>query len=162
MPYVDGFVIPVPRKNIDSYRRMSRAAGKIWIDHGALEYRECVGDDLDAPPMGRSFPRGIRSRPGETVVFSWIVYKSREHRDRVNAKVMKDERLAKMMTPDAMPFDATSSPGAATFAWVASAGSVRSAHSATGLSLARVQSMNRIALGPRSRSRSRYALVNVG
>ena len=102
MPYVDGFVIPVPRKNIDRYRRMSRAAGKVWRDHGALEYRECVGDDLDAP-MGKSFRRGIRVRPSETVVFSWIVYKSRAHRNAVNKRVMKDPRLAKM--PTAMPFD---------------------------------------------------------
>ena len=102
MPYVDGFVIPVPRKNIDSYRRMSRAAGKVWRDHGALEYRECLGDDLDAP-MGLPFPKGIRVRAGETVVFSWIVYKSRAHRNAVNKRVMKDPRLAKM--PTEMPFD---------------------------------------------------------
>ena len=102
MPYVDGFVIPVPRKNIDSYRRISRAAGKIWREHGALEYRECVGDDLDSP-MGRSFPRGIKTKAGETVVFSWIVYKSRAHRNAVNKKVMKDPRLNEM--PPEMPFD---------------------------------------------------------
>ena len=102
MPYVDGFVIPVPRKNIDSYRRISRAAGKIWREHGALEYRECVGDDLDSP-MGRSFPRGINTKAGETVVFSWIVYKSRAHRNAVNKKVMKDPRLNEM--PPEMPFD---------------------------------------------------------
>jgi uncharacterized protein YbaA (DUF1428 family) len=102
MPYVDGFVIPMPRKNVDSYRRMSRAAGKIWRDHGALEYRECVGDDLE-PAMGLPFPRGIRARAGETVVFSWIVYKSRAHRNAVNKRVMKDPRLDKM--PKEMPFD---------------------------------------------------------
>jgi uncharacterized protein YbaA (DUF1428 family) len=102
--YVDGFVIPIARKNIESYRRMSKKAGKVWLEHGALDYRECVGDDLKVK-MGVSFPRLARAKAGETVVFSWIVFKSRAHRDRVNAKVMKDERLAKMMDPKAMPFD---------------------------------------------------------
>src|SRR5688572_2919170 len=102
--YVDGFVLPVPRKNVESYRRMSAKAGKVWRDHGALEYRECVGDDLNVK-MGLPFPRGIKVKSGETVVFSWIVFKSRAHRDRVNAKVMKDPRLATMMDPKAMPFD---------------------------------------------------------
>ena len=103
--YVDGFVIPMPKKNIQAYRRIAQKAGRVWRDHGALEYRECVGDDLVFKGMGRTFPRGIKSRPGETVWFSWIVYKSRAHRDRVNAKVMKDPRLATMMEPKAMPFD---------------------------------------------------------
>jgi uncharacterized protein YbaA (DUF1428 family) len=102
--YVDGFVLPVPRKKVESYRRMSAKAGKVWRDHGALEYRECVGDDLNVK-MGLPFPRGIKVKSGETVVFSWIVFKSRAHRDRVNAKVMKDPRLATMMDPKAMPFD---------------------------------------------------------
>jgi uncharacterized protein YbaA (DUF1428 family) len=105
--YVDGFVIPIPRKNIEAYRRMSAKAGKVWRDHGALDYRECVGDDL-AMKMGVPFPRLAKAKPGETVVFSWILYKSRAHRDRVNAKVMKDPRLAAMMDPNdpkAMPFD---------------------------------------------------------
>jgi uncharacterized protein YbaA (DUF1428 family) len=102
--YVDGFVIPVPRKNLAVYRRISQRAGKVWREHGALEYRECVGDDLDIKGV-TAFPRGIRARRGETVVFSWIVYKSRAHRDAVNAKVMKDARLAKMMTGKANPFD---------------------------------------------------------
>ena len=79
-------------------------AGKVWREHGALEYRECIGDDLDVE-MGVPFPRMVKLKPGETVVFSWIVYKSRAHRDRVNAKVMKDPRLAEMMDPKAMPFD---------------------------------------------------------
>jgi uncharacterized protein YbaA (DUF1428 family) len=104
MRYVDGFVLPVPTKNLKAYVRMARKAGRVWRDHGALEYRECVGDDLDVK-FGVSFPKTLKLKPGETVVFSWIVYKSRAHRDRVNAKVMKDPRLAKMMDPKAMPFD---------------------------------------------------------
>lgn len=103
MPYVDGFVLPVPKKNLAAYRRLARMASKVWREHGALEYRECVGDDL-AVKMGVPFPRQARCRPGETVVFAWIVYKSRAHRDRVNAMVMKDPRLAGM-DPKAMPFD---------------------------------------------------------
>lgn len=102
--YVDGFVLPMPKKNVRSYLRMARLGAKVWRDHGALEYRECVGEDLRVK-MGRSFPRGIRVKPGETVVFSWIVFKSRAHRDKVNAKVMKDPRLANMMDSRAMPFD---------------------------------------------------------
>lgn len=104
MPYVDGFVIPLPRRNVQAYRRMARKAGKVWREHGALEYRECLGDDLDIKGV-KSFIRQIRLKRGETVLFSWIVYKSRGHRDRVNAKAMKDPRLQKMMNPDAMPFD---------------------------------------------------------
>jgi len=104
MGYVDGFVLPVPKKNLPAYRRMAHEAGRIWREHGALEFRECVGDDLNVK-MGVSFPRGIKVKRGETVMFSWIVFKSRSHRDRVNAKVMKDPRLAKMMGPNAMPFD---------------------------------------------------------
>ena len=103
--YVDGFVIPVPKDKIDAYRRMSRMAGKVWREHGALEYRECVGDDLDVP-MGTSFPKMAKAKPDEIVVFSWIVFKSRAHRDRVNAKVMKDPRLAGSMDPKSLPFDA--------------------------------------------------------
>lgn len=98
--YVDGFVLPVPRKNLDAYRRISQQAGKVWKEYGALEYIECVGDDLKAT-MGRPFPRLAKVKAGEVVVFSWIVYKSRAQRDRVNAKVMKDPRI-KM---DNMPFD---------------------------------------------------------
>lgn len=105
MPYVDGFLIPVPRKNLSAYRRMSQKAGKVWMEYGALEYRECVGDDLNVKGT-KTFPRQMRPKPGETVVFSWIVYKSRAHRDRINAKVMKDSRLAGMMDPKDMPFDA--------------------------------------------------------
>jgi len=102
MAYVDGFVLPVPKKNLEAYRRMARDASKVWKDHGALEYWECAGDDLVGSP-GLSFLKGIKVKAGETVVFSWIVYKSRAHRDRVNAKVMKDPRMAEM--PKTMPFD---------------------------------------------------------
>ena len=101
--YVDGYVLPVPKKNLQAYRRLARKAGKIWREHGALEFRECVGDDLNVK-MGVPFPRRIRLKPGETVLFSWIMFTSRAHRDRVNAKVMKDERLANM-DPKEMPFD---------------------------------------------------------
>ena len=102
--YVDGFLIPVPKKNIEAYRRMSQKAGKVWREFGAVEYIECVGDDL-AIKMGASFKKRVRLKPGETVVFSWIVYKSRAQRDRVNAKVMKDPRIASMMSGKSMPFD---------------------------------------------------------
>ena len=102
--YVDGFVLPVPKKNLEAYKRMARTASRVWRDHGALEYRECIGDDLKVK-FGVPFPRLARVKPGEIVVFSWIVYKSRAHRDRVNAKVMKDPRLSKMMNPKDMPFD---------------------------------------------------------
>lgn len=102
--YVDGFVIPVPRRKVEAYRRMAQKAGKVWMEYGALEFRECVGDDLKSKDMA-PFPRAARAKAGETVFFSWIVYKSRAHRDRVNAKVMKDPRLAAMMDPKAMPFD---------------------------------------------------------
>jgi len=104
MKYVDGYVLPVPKKNLQTYRRMAQKAGRIWREHGALEFRECAGDDLKVK-MGMSFPRTIKLKRGETAVFSWIVFKSRADRDRVNAKVMKDPRLATMMDPKSMPFD---------------------------------------------------------
>ena len=104
MKYVDGFVVPVPKKNLEAYRRMAKKAGKVWRDHGALEFREYVAEDVKVGKR-TSFPRSVKLKPGETVVFSFISYKSRAHRDRVNAKVMKDPRLAKMMNPKAMPFD---------------------------------------------------------
>jgi uncharacterized protein YbaA (DUF1428 family) len=104
MRYVDGFVVPVPRTKVPAYLRISRRAGRIWREHGALEYRECVGDDLKVK-WGAPFPRIARAKPGETVFFSWIVFRSRAHRDRVNARVMKDPRLARMMDPKSMPFD---------------------------------------------------------
>jgi uncharacterized protein YbaA (DUF1428 family) len=104
MQYVDGFVIPLPKKNIAAYRTIAKKAGKVWRDHGALEVKECIAEDVK---VGKhtSFPQSVKLKPGETVVFSWIVFKSRAHRDRVNAKVMKDPRLAKMMDPKKMPFD---------------------------------------------------------
>jgi uncharacterized protein YbaA (DUF1428 family) len=104
MRYVDGFVLAVPKKNVPAYRRMARQAGKIWREHGALEFRECVGDDLNVK-MGLPFPRLSKLKRGETVFFSWITYKSRAHRDAVNKQVMKDPRMAKMMNDRAMPFD---------------------------------------------------------
>jgi uncharacterized protein YbaA (DUF1428 family) len=100
--YVDGFVIPIPRKKLAAYRRIAQKAGKIWREHGALEYVETVGDDLK-PRWG--FPKLAKPRRGETIVFSWIVYKSKADRNRVNAKVMKDPRIQPMMDPKAMPFD---------------------------------------------------------
>jgi uncharacterized protein YbaA (DUF1428 family) len=105
MRYVDGFVLPVPKKNLEAYRRMAQKAGKIWREHGAIDFRECVADDVKVGKL-TSFPRSVKLKRGETVVFSWIVYKSRADRDRINAKVMKDPRLADMMDPKAMPFDA--------------------------------------------------------
>ena len=104
MRYVDGFVLPVPKKNLVAYRRMAQKAGKVWRDHGALEYIECLADDVK-PGKRTSFPQSVKLKPGETVVFAYIVYKSRAHRDRVNAKVMKDPRMADMMDPKALPFD---------------------------------------------------------
>jgi uncharacterized protein YbaA (DUF1428 family) len=104
MSYVDGFLVPVPKKKVADYRRMAAKAGKIWREHGALEFRECIADDVT---WGKrtSFPRSVKQKTGETVFFSYIVYKSRADRDRINVKVMKDKRLAKMMDPKAMPFD---------------------------------------------------------
>ena len=102
--YVDGFVVPVPKKNVEAYRRMARLAGKVWREHGALEYVECVAEDVK-PGKWTSFPQAVKLKPNEVVWFSWIVYKSRKHRDRVIAKAMKDARLAQTMDPKAMPFD---------------------------------------------------------
>ena len=104
MSYVDGFLLPVPKKNLDAYRRMARKSGKVWREHGALDYVECVADDVK-PGKWTSFPQAVKLKPGETVWFSWIVYKSRRHRDRVLAKVMKDKRIAPMMDPKKLPFD---------------------------------------------------------
>lgn len=102
--YVDGFVLPVSKKKLVAYCRMARIAGKVWRDHGAIEYIECVADDVK-PGRWTSFPQSVKLKPGEVVVFSYIAYKSRRHRDQVNAKAMKDKRLAKLMDPRAMPFD---------------------------------------------------------
>jgi uncharacterized protein YbaA (DUF1428 family) len=104
MPYVDGFIVAVPTKNLPAYRRLARKAGKIWREHGALEFRECVADDVKVGKL-TSFPRSVKLKPSETVMFSWIVYKSRRDRDRINAKVMKDPRLAGM-DAKSLPFDA--------------------------------------------------------
>jgi uncharacterized protein YbaA (DUF1428 family) len=105
MHYFDGFVVPVPKKKLDAYRRMAKTASKVWRDHGALEYVECIADDVK-PGKVTSFPQSVKLKPGETVVFAYVVYKSRAQRDRVMAKVMKDPRLANMMDPKKMPFDA--------------------------------------------------------
>jgi uncharacterized protein YbaA (DUF1428 family) len=104
MSYVDGYVLPVRKKNLRAYARMAQKAGKIWREHGAIEFHECVADDVK-PGKYTSFPQSVKLKPGETVIFSWIVFKSRPHRDSVNAKVMKDPRLAEMMNPKALPFD---------------------------------------------------------
>jgi len=102
--YVDGYVLPVPKKNLQAYRRVAQLAAKVWRDHGALEYRETAGDDLNVK-WGVPFTKTLKLKPGETVVFAWVVFKSRAHRDRVNAKVMKDKRLADSMETCAMLFD---------------------------------------------------------
>jgi uncharacterized protein YbaA (DUF1428 family) len=104
MPYVDGLIVAVPKKKLPGYRLLARKAGKIWREHGALEFRECVADDVKVGKL-TSFPRSVKLKPSETVMFSWIVYKSRRDRDRINAKVMKDPRLAGM-DAKSLPFDA--------------------------------------------------------
>lgn len=103
--YVDGFVLPLPKKNVDAYRRMARKAGKIWREYGALEFHECIADDVK-PGKVTSFPQSVKLKRGEIVVFSWIVYKSRRDRDRINARVMDDPRIKKMGGAESMPFDA--------------------------------------------------------
>jgi uncharacterized protein YbaA (DUF1428 family) len=102
--YVDGFVLPLPKKNVEAYRKLARKAAKIWIEHGALEYRECLGEDLAHEGM-RRFPELADVRRGETVVFAWILYRSRKHRDKVNAAIVADPRIAKMCAEGGMPFD---------------------------------------------------------
>jgi uncharacterized protein YbaA (DUF1428 family) len=104
MEYVDGFVVPVPKKRLGEYKKMAKLASKVWREYGALDYRECVADDVQ---FGKrtSFPRSVKQKPAETVVFAWITYKSRSHRDAVNKKVMKDKRLMNF-DPKKMPFDA--------------------------------------------------------
>ena len=102
MLYVDGYVLPVPRKNLKAYARMARMGERVWRKCGALDYKECVGEDLK-PKWGLPFSRVVKLKPGETVVFSYVVFKSRAHRDRVNARVMKE--MAKMGEPPDMPFD---------------------------------------------------------
>ena len=104
MAYVDGFVVPVPKARLDDYLAMSRSCGAVWREYGALEFRECVGDDVK-PGKLTSFPQAVDLQDGEVVVFSWIVYASRAKRDEINDKVMKDPRLAEMMDPAHLPFD---------------------------------------------------------
>ena len=104
MAYVDGFIVAVPKKNIEAYRSMSKKAGKIWREYGALDYREWVADDVKVGKL-TSFPRSVKLKPGETVIFAWITYKSRAQRDKINTKVMADPRLADMMNGKSMPFD---------------------------------------------------------
>lgn len=102
--YVDGFIVPVPKKKVDAYRRLAKKAGKVWLEHGATGFHECIAEDVK-PGKWTSFPQSVKLKPDETVAFSWITYKSRKHRDRVNAKVMKDPRIAGM-DMRSMPFDA--------------------------------------------------------
>ena len=102
--YIDAVVVPVPKRKLSAYRAMARRSGKVWREHGALEYLECVADDVK-PGKHTSFPQSVKLKPGETVVFAYVVYKSRAQRDRVMAKVMKDKRLADMMDPKKLPFD---------------------------------------------------------
>lgn len=105
MAYADGFLIPVPTKNLAAYRKMADAAGKVWMEHGALDYKECAGEDMTAEGMDSTFPKALKTKPSETVVFSWIVYASKAERDRIIKLVMADPRLAKMMDPKKSPFD---------------------------------------------------------
>jgi uncharacterized protein YbaA (DUF1428 family) len=104
MAYVDGFVLPLPKKNVEVYREFASKCGAIWREHGALQFRECIADDVK-PGKLTSFPQSVNLEADETVIFSWIVYESRAHRDEVNDKVMKDPRMAEMMNPASMPFD---------------------------------------------------------
>jgi uncharacterized protein YbaA (DUF1428 family) len=104
MKYIDGYILPVPKKNLPAYRRMAQEAGKVWRKHGALEFRECAGDDLKTQKI-KSFPQLVKPKRGETIMFSWIIFKSRAHRDAVNAKVMKDPQIINMMKGRKMPFD---------------------------------------------------------
>ena len=104
MSYVDGFVLPVPVANLDAYKKMARRAGKIWMEHGALQYIESVADDVQ-PGKVTSFPQAVQLKKGEVVVFSWVVYRNRRERDHINKKVMSDPRLADMMDPKSLPFD---------------------------------------------------------
>jgi uncharacterized protein YbaA (DUF1428 family) len=104
MAYVDGFVLPVPKKKLKDYTRIAKIAGKVWKDHGAVDYHECVADDVK-PGKSTSFPQAVKLKKGEVVVFSWITYKSRKQRNAIMKKVMKDKRLASMMDPKKLPFD---------------------------------------------------------
>jgi uncharacterized protein YbaA (DUF1428 family) len=105
MTYVDGFVLAVPTAKLDAYREMAQKAGQVWIGHGALEYKECVGEDMEDKGFCATFPATIHAQEGETVVFAYIVFKSREHRDEVNQKVMNDPKMNEACNPEEMPFD---------------------------------------------------------
>jgi uncharacterized protein YbaA (DUF1428 family) len=107
MAYADGFLIPVPTKNLAAYRKMAEAAGKVWMEHGALDYKECVAEDMTAEGMSSTFPKALKTKPSETVVFSWIIYASKADRAKIIKKVMADPRLEKMMDPNKSPFDPT-------------------------------------------------------
>jgi len=102
--YVDGYVVPVPRAKLEAYSELAERAGKVWMEHGALQYWECVADDVK-PGKVTSFPQSVQLKDDETVIFSWILFKSREDRDRINAKAMEDPRLKDMMDPKKVPFD---------------------------------------------------------
>ncbi len=102
--YTDGFVLPLPKKKLPAYRKMASIACKVWMEHGALDYKECVSDDTKAE-FCQSFPQGISTKKGEVVVLAWITYKSKAHRDKVNAAVMKDPRMSEMCDPKNPPFD---------------------------------------------------------
>lgn len=104
MSYVDGFVLPVSIDRLADYKKMARKAGKIWMEHGAIAYSECVADDVK-PGKSTSFPQSVKLKPGETVVFSWVVYENKRDRDRIMKKVMEDPRLAEYMDPKTLPFD---------------------------------------------------------
>jgi uncharacterized protein YbaA (DUF1428 family) len=104
MPYVDGFLVPVPKKNATKYKKLATEAGKVWMEYGAIAYCECMGDDVK-PGKSTSFPQGVKLKKGEQVWFSWIVFRSRKDRDRINAKVMKDPRIAGMMQGTVSSFD---------------------------------------------------------
>jgi uncharacterized protein YbaA (DUF1428 family) len=102
--YVDGYVVPVPKNKVDDYRKMAEQAGKVWMEHGALQFTECLADDVK-PGKVTSFPQAVQLKDDEVVIFSWILYESREQRDKVNEKVMNDPRLKDMMDPKKVPFD---------------------------------------------------------
>lgn len=104
MSYVDGYVLPLPKKNIKAYQRIANQAGRIWKEHGALDYKECIGDDLKIQGLV-PFTKAAKAKPSETIVFAYVLFKSRKHRDAVNARVMKDPRLQEMCNPGKMPFD---------------------------------------------------------
>jgi uncharacterized protein YbaA (DUF1428 family) len=104
MAYVDGFLLPLPKSNIEKYKEIATRCGAVWLEHGALQYRECIAEDVK-PGKLTSFPQSVDLKDDETVIFSWIVYESRAHRDEVNEKVMNDPRITEMMNPGSMPFD---------------------------------------------------------